>query len=198
MDGGVEQIPLTIENLTRVRTNNEATDWMLPLFWSLARRYPKCQVGEIGMRGGTSTMAFLLGCDDSGGHVYSMDIDPNVYQTVEKLKGLGFTNHTFVLGDSKTTDFPDGAYFDILYIDGDHSYEGVKTDYDRHVGRVKDGGIVLIHDTRSWPDVGVFCRERKIPSIDIGAGLAFIMPNGPRSIMYYGDVVVGDNGGAHL
>jgi len=36
---------------------------------------------------------------------------------------------------------------DFLFIDGDHSYEGVKTDFDLYSNLLSDRGIIAIHDT---------------------------------------------------
>lgn len=35
---------------------------------------------------------------------------------------------------------------DLLFIDGDHSYEGVKADFDGWFGKLKSGGIIVMHD----------------------------------------------------
>lgn len=35
---------------------------------------------------------------------------------------------------------------DLLFIDGDHTYEGVKQDYNNYVNFVKDGGAIVFHD----------------------------------------------------
>ena len=35
---------------------------------------------------------------------------------------------------------------DLIFIDGDHSYEGVKADVESWLPKVKDGGIVVFHD----------------------------------------------------
>jgi hypothetical protein len=35
---------------------------------------------------------------------------------------------------------------DILFIDGDHSYEGVKADYENWIKTLKDGGDLIFHD----------------------------------------------------
>ena len=57
-----------------------------------------------------------------------------------------------------------GQPIDLLFIDGDHSYEGVKADWDRFVPFVKPFGVVIFHDTLwdldpdeklSRPDMGV-------------------------------------------
>jgi hypothetical protein len=38
---------------------------------------------------------------------------------------------------------------DLLWIDGDHSYEGVKTDFDLYSKILSDKGVIIIHDTDS-------------------------------------------------
>ena len=40
----------------------------------------------------------------------------------------------------------DGKKVDFLFIDGDHTYEGVKRDFNMYVSLVKKGGIVAMHD----------------------------------------------------
>jgi hypothetical protein len=37
-------------------------------------------------------------------------------------------------------------YFDIIYIDGDHSYEGVKKDLESALKKIKNGGYICGHD----------------------------------------------------
>lgn len=39
-----------------------------------------------------------------------------------------------------------GRKIDFLFIDGDHSYEGVKKDFNMYSNLVKDGGIIALHD----------------------------------------------------
>lgn len=42
--------------------------------------------------------------------------------------------------------FLNGDKLDFLFIDGDHSYEGVKSDFEMYFGLVNDGGIIAFHD----------------------------------------------------
>jgi hypothetical protein len=42
---------------------------------------------------------------------------------------------------------PQDIKIDLLYIDGDHSYEGVKLDFDLYSTILSDNGIIIIHDT---------------------------------------------------
>ncbi len=44
---------------------------------------------------------------------------------------------------------------DLLFIDGDHTYEGVKKDFDMYSPLVKKGGIVAFHDIVQVSDAGV-------------------------------------------
>jgi predicted O-methyltransferase YrrM len=39
-----------------------------------------------------------------------------------------------------------GEKLDALFIDGDHSYEGVRADFERYAPLVREGGIIALHD----------------------------------------------------
>jgi hypothetical protein len=65
------------------------------------------------------------------------------------------------------TDFKD-SYFDCIYIDGDHSYSGVKTDLNLAYSKVKNYGYIAGHDYCSikYPDIVLavqdFCKEKNL------------------------------------
>ena len=50
-----------------------------------------------------------------------------------------------IVADSRTVEIDTGDV-DLVFIDGDHSYEGVKSDFDRFGRRVRMGGAVLFDD----------------------------------------------------
>ena len=52
---------------------------------------------------------------------------------------------TLIVADSKTAEPPDGP-IDLVFVDGDHTYEGVKGDHERWVPLVRPGGHILFHD----------------------------------------------------
>ena len=52
--------------------------------------------------------------------------------------------------------------FDAIFIDGDHSYEGVKADYDNYVPMVRSGGMVAFHDHGHGP-ILKFWNELQVP-----------------------------------
>lgn len=62
----------------------------------------------------------------------------------------------------------DNEYFDMIYIDGDHSYNGVKKDLEISFEKVKKGGYICGHDytTVMFPNVvkavDEFCTDKKL------------------------------------
>lgn len=160
---------VNIDTWTRIFMHVEATDWMLPLFYSLALKSHTCTIGEIGVRGGTSTVAFLLAAKLCNGRVYSMDLDP-CPAAHHNIKAFDLDQYwEFQCGDSRELDFPEPL--DVLFIDGDHSYEGVFADYERHSQSVKDGGVILFHDASgpSCPGSVQAVKEIGAQVIPIGA-----------------------------
>jgi FkbM family methyltransferase len=51
--------------------------------------------------------------------------------------------------------------YDVLVIDGDHSREGVKYDFDNYSGMVRPGGYIILddYDTEDWPDIKSYVDE---------------------------------------
>jgi hypothetical protein len=74
----------------------------------------------------------------SKGEIYGVDIDDEKYLGV---KGANFIHKS---SDEAVKDWT--LPIKVLFIDGDHSYEGVKADWDNFSPFVKDGGWVLFHD----------------------------------------------------
>jgi cephalosporin hydroxylase len=129
--------PLAIWNIYR---ENPAQD--MYEFSPFLRYRARGQVLEIGVRGGVSTSAFLLGLEENGGHLYSIDIKPQCGQLFDHPQW------TFVAGDSTDPAIAGlvPGELDILFVDGDHSYQGVRSDLERFAPRVKRGGLILVHD----------------------------------------------------
>jgi len=142
------------QELNDVKRKGANMGGFVPLLYSVATDYKKGArtILEIGTRWGTSTLAFLHGIHDRGHKnlkLYSMDIE----DCTGVVKDPELKKHwEFMQGDSKT--LPWDKEIDVLLIDGDHSYEGVKADYERFEPFVKEGGIILMHDVL-WPHKGV-------------------------------------------
>jgi predicted O-methyltransferase YrrM len=54
-------------------------------------------------------------------------------------------------GEQAARDLQDGRTFDFVFIDGDHSYEGLQADWRGWSPLVTAGGVVALHDSRSSP-----------------------------------------------
>ena len=96
--------------------------------------------------------------------VYTWNGKDVTYQQVEQRKRniLNFepTAHV-IIGDSKTNEVIDevgkilnGTLVDFLFIDGDHEYAGVKSDYENYTKYVRSGGVIVFHDIQKCPNQG--------------------------------------------
>lgn len=100
----------------------------------------KGNVLEIGVHCGMSTTALLAGVEEKGGHLWSIDTHPAC-----RYIWYGHPQWTFYCtwsGDKPQPDLP----LDVVFIDGDHSYNFVMDDLEGWVPKVKPGGLVLLHD----------------------------------------------------
>ena len=160
---------MTIEDLVKQAVSIEANEWVLPLLWSFARLRPETICGEVGFKNGSSALAMCIGARESGGRVYSIDINP-CREGRARVKAEGYADiHTFIQGDSAAVEFPEPL--DVLFIDGSHSYEDVKLDHQKHRSSVKAGGVILFHDPMSWAPCGQYLDEAKVPYFRCGSGL---------------------------
>jgi cephalosporin hydroxylase len=133
---------------------------------------------EIGTRFGASTAALLYGVDRKGGHLWSVD--------VEDCSGL-FENDrwTFIKGSSLDVAYVKSVIpdqLDLVFIDGDHSYEGVKADLANY-GPM--GKVIALHDAQRWGHEGVLpaifeyigdtkCRHKEMHIYTDSNGLAVL------------------------
>lgn len=134
------------------------------------KRLPKNPIIiQIGGWKGTSTVAMIETRPDA--FIFSVDIKPwpDERQNVEKY-GLNAKQVVRVLGDSKTMGWPINLKADMIYIDGDHRYNGVRADCETWIPRVKKGGLIVFHDyipLRPPPKnqvakvVDVYCKNMK-------------------------------------
>lgn len=127
--------------------------------YALVRSLGECKLAEIGRYKGGSTL--LMAAAQQGGTFDSYDrhdpydyydgvgrtrhVDSNAYddelKTVLGRYGLRANLHVM---DSRNIK-PEGMY-DLVLIDADHSYEGVKRDYDVWEPHIRSGGYILLHD----------------------------------------------------
>jgi predicted O-methyltransferase YrrM len=83
-------------------------------------------------------------------------------QTIDLIRGDSHSEQAFA--EFKRT--LHGEKIDFLFIDGDHTYRGVKMDYELYSPFVRQGGVIALHDVAPHPpitncEVHVFWSEVK-------------------------------------
>ncbi|MEM9083164.1 MAG: class I SAM-dependent methyltransferase [Planctomycetota bacterium] len=121
----------------------------------------KQTIVEIGSFRGKSCVVMALGSQEVGGHVTAIDphlsLDPvgdtdynaedlEVFNTtIEKWGVADRVTHIVERSHEARANWKDTP-IDLLWIDGDHSYEGVKLDLDDWSDLVSPGGLIACHD----------------------------------------------------
>jgi predicted O-methyltransferase YrrM len=132
------------------------TPRQLAYLFGLARRSGARTAIEIGRYKGGGTIAVAAGMGKDGA-LWSIDDgslevawgrDEQVapyYDQVRDLCRRFALDVRLIVGDSQTLEL-DVDNVDLVFIDGDHRYEGVKSDFERWGKRVRVGGHVLLDD----------------------------------------------------
>jgi O-antigen biosynthesis protein len=150
---------------------------------------------ELGTHSGNSFFAFCQAVKENGlaTKCYAVDIwkgdkhtgyyFENVYYYVAKHKEENYSDNAFLLRktfDEALVDFQDGS-IDLLHIDGLHTYEGVRHDFEAWLPKLSEKAVVLLHDTQiKMDDFGVWKYWKEIsnryPSFEFyhGCGLGVL------------------------
>jgi len=99
---------------------------------------------EIGRRHGGSTV-LIVAAAGADRPVISVDIAPKHHQTSEKYFSDPEFSRSLKLIKDDAKNITTGN-LGLLFIDGDHSYEGVKRDIDTHWDSLEIGGLCVFHD----------------------------------------------------
>ena len=126
----------------------------LPRFVAMVLDTNAQHVIELGTRTGVSTVAWLHGLEQTGGHLTSVDIDP--------APAIGeHAQWTFIQGDDC-----DPAVFgtlrpaDIVFIDTSHLYDHTLKELHLYRWLVKPGGFLVLHDTMLEHPIGAPMKPR--------------------------------------
>jgi predicted O-methyltransferase YrrM len=143
--------------------------------YGLTRALKPRTIVEIGSARGRSTCTFALACADNGaGRVYA--IDPHVQNEWTDV-GTGGHTLTFLRDRLATYELEpyctvlrttsqeaavnwSGGPIDFLFIDGNHEYLGVRSDFELFQPHLNAGSLVAFHDS-SWEHEGPWERFRK-------------------------------------
>jgi hypothetical protein len=111
---------------------------------------------EIGCFKGATLWAWKQICDE-------------VYGITLPVKGLKNHGAHVLMEDSHSDEavsWIENKLFDreldMLFIDGDHSYDGVRNDWEMYSPYVRKGGLVIFHDIANWmnqPEVVWFWKD---------------------------------------
>lgn len=116
----------------------------------LAKR-SKIGIVETGRFHGGSTLLMAIASDVT---VHSVDIEP---QDDDYLKSiideLELTNIELYIDDSQNTILSKNLDYDLLFVDGDHSYEGALKDMENWWDNLAVGGHVILHDCYDTYDI---------------------------------------------
>lgn len=157
MDRGAAQKPPELERL--VEMLQEHCPWT---------------VMEIGTMDG-GTLSAWCDCTDPAGLIVSVDLPGGQWgggydaRRAQHIRGFAGPTQTLTLiqGDSQAERTRervlwelDGELVDFLFIDGDHSYEGVKADFETYSSIVRPDGLIAFHDISHHPLEGTVEVER--------------------------------------
>lgn len=105
---------------------------------------------EIGRLHGKSTAVLAAGLREGRvqAPLYSVDLQDRHQSTAEgHLRERGLLELvTLMQGDSAEVIAKLPGRFDTVFVDGDHSYEGVMRDLHALEGRIEPGGVAMFHD----------------------------------------------------
>lgn len=142
---------------------------------------------ELGVRGGNSTAALLAGVEAHGGAVWSVDVDDASASIFD-----GHPQWRFVLADSRDVAAVEAhgltGELDVLFVDTLHTYEQVRGELRAWGDRVRAGGVLLFHDTDSFPEIrraiAEWCREHAVAYEFLGGsnGLGVAYPGRSRAV----------------
>jgi cephalosporin hydroxylase len=120
-------------------------------FLNYLRESHPVTVGEIGLKHGGNTFMFTRLFTEAT-HIIGLDLE---LQNTSKMRFLARPGQRIDLleGNSyskpiieRTRQILGGKQFDVLFIDGDHEYAGVKADFEAYYDMVRPGGLIGFHD----------------------------------------------------
>jgi len=114
-------------------------------------------IAEVGVDRGDFSLELLNRCAPLKLHLFDMDIERLVNPVILAELDNGSNRVKTHVGDSglNMSRMPD-KYFDAIYIDGDHRYEGVKRDIEASLPKLKQGGVLVFNDYAVWSPASMF------------------------------------------
>lgn len=128
---------------TPVESQRETCECIALLFW-YGLQAPK--ILELGVHLGWSTRAFLLACQMTGGHLWSVDVNPCLFAR-KAVELLGLEEFwTFAQADDLEFAKSWKEPVDLIFIDTSHGLVQTWKELEAYAPFAK--GVILLHDTR--------------------------------------------------
>ena len=100
-------------------------------------------------------------------HIVGLDLFSNSGNSDNLVGNMGNKNLTLICGNTRSNYVIDLANklgpYDLIFIDADHTYEGVKLDFNNYLPMLSEGGVIGLHDVESpdFPGINKFWNELK-------------------------------------
>jgi predicted O-methyltransferase YrrM len=93
--------------------------------------------------------AFLMSCAAPDVPIWSIDIEPQDDRRLREVfqSSIVGKNVSLVIGDSQHEKYPEVGTADLLFIDGDHTYDGCMNDLKNWYWNLAPGGHLILHDS---------------------------------------------------
>ena len=152
--------------------------------------------GEIGACAGGTTYAMnnflnfkeLLIVDDNGSScvdyvTHRKNLERHaILGTIPRVEVIGSSHESRVI--ERVKQLTESKKLDILLIDGDHSYEGVKQDTLSFLPCVRDGGYILFHDTEWHHGIKTWLEEVSLTLPILNPVVSFKLSGMPHTSAY--------------
>jgi predicted O-methyltransferase YrrM len=120
--------------------------WEMEYLFAVARR-AKRGIIETGRYNGGS--CFLMACAAPDVPIYSIDLAPkndDLLRQKFKEHGVG-AKVDLIVGDSQKQKYPQIGAVDVLFVDGDHGYDGCTNDMVNWYDKLVVNGHLILHDS---------------------------------------------------
>ena len=155
--------PKDTRNLARLPRMQE----IYAALWKVANRHKPETIFEIGVRAGYSAYTLITGSGVAREYT-GWDVDdreryggPWMWWAQKLLDGLRETyglDYDMWLADSQEADNLPGT-FDLIHVDGDHTYEGCLHDMEICWPAVNPGGVMVVDDATYLPGPRKACED---------------------------------------
>jgi predicted O-methyltransferase YrrM len=170
-----------VSNYTFLDGSSLITD--LALLKSIAKSTPDCEYLEIGTWRGES----IVNVAEHAAHCTSVNLSPEdiiamgLPEKYAKLHGCLIQNQKnirSIYANSLHFDFSSlNQKFDLIFVDGDHSYKGVKSDTEKVFKLLKDENSIIV-----WHDYGY---NTETPRHSVIAAILDALPNEEHTNLYH-------------